>query len=766
MPKTTSIIGQRIPSVDAPEKLTGNTKFVGDLKLPRMLYCKIKRSTMPHAKLLNIDTRKAEKLAGVKAIVTAQDTPNIRVGWFVKDETIFAHKKVRYVGEPVAAVAACNEETAEEALELIDVDYEELPAIFDPREAMQDGVLKIHEDVENYICGIATEKYGNICFYSTMRKGDVAQGFNTADFVFEDTFNTQAVHQCYLEPQPVLTDIDTSGKITLWTSSCYLFPLREQLSEALRIPMNKIRFKAMPVGGAFGGKQAYIPLGISLLLTQKSGLPVKLLLTREEEFMTTNPRHPVIAHYKTGVRKDGTIVSREVRLTYDTGAFAQEGPGATYGGALGSCGAYNIPNISIDSYCVYTNKQPFSAMRGYGSPQPYFAGESQIDMIAHELGIDPVEMRLKNCFEKDGAEMPTGQKIYNCGLKETLKIASSAVAPLEKAPLEKDSRKVGRGTACIIMGCGLFGSGSNLMANDDGSFTLITGVIDAGQGSATTLGQIAAEELGVSLDDISYVGGDTDISPWDFGTVGSRVTRTTGEAVRRAAADIKQQLLELAGARLEARIEDLELADKHVNVKGSPDKRISIQELSLAHIWEKGGSIIGRGSFFDKGGAIIKERVTGYPARGRASFQTCTIIAEVEVDTETGVVHVLKCIGIQDAGKCINPLAAEGQIEGGIVMGVGYALTEGLQYKDGEVQNPNLVDYKIPTAPDVPDIKTIFVEEPDPAVAFGAKGIGEGCLIPVAPAIANAIYDAIGVRIKELPITPEKILNALKELNI
>jgi CO/xanthine dehydrogenase Mo-binding subunit len=361
--------------------------------------------------------------------------------------------------------------------------------------------------------------------------------------------------------------------------------------------------------------------------------------------------------------------------------------------------------------------------------------------------------------------MPTGQKVYSCGLKETLEVASTSVGPLEKERLEKDSRKVGRGVACIIMGCGLFGSGSNLIANDDGTYSLITGVIDAGQGSATTLTQIAAEELGVSIADISYIGGDTDISPWDFGTVGSRITRTTGEAVRRAAADLKRQLLELAGARLETRVEDLEISDKNVNVKGSPDKRISMQELSLAHIWEKGGSIIGRGSFFDKGGSIIKEQVAGYPARGRPSFQTCTIIAEVEVDTETGIVHVLKCTGIQDVGKCINPLALEGQIEGGIVMGVGYALTEGLQYKAGEVENPNLVDYKIPTALDVPDIRLILIEEPDPTGPFGAKGAGEACLVPVAPAIANAIYDAIGVRIKELPITPEKVLKALKELN-
>ena len=763
MPKKTPIIGQRVPSVDAPEKLTGNTKYVGYLKLPRMLYCKIKRSTLPHANLLSIDTSKAEKLGGVEAIVTAKDTPNIRVGWFVKDETIFAHRKVRYIGEPVAAVAACDEATAEEAIRLIDVEYEELPALFDPLEAMKDGAPKIHEDIEDYLCKIETEKHGNICFHTTIRKGNVDAGFSEADFVFEDIFNTQAVHQCYLEPQPVLTDIDYSGKITLWTSSCYLFPLRELISEALAVPMTKIRFKAMPVGGAFGGKQAYIYLGICLLLTQKSRLPVKLLLTREEEFIATNPRLPATVNIKTGVRKDGMIVSREVKLTYDTGAFAQEGPGVTYGGALGAAGPYNIPNIKIDSYCVYTNKHPFGAMRGYGNPQAHFAGESQIDMIAHELGIDPVEMRLKNCFEKDGAELPTGQIVNSCALKETLSKASAAVKPLRKKGPGKHGRQLGRGVASELMGGGLLGSGAILIGKDDGTFSLITGVIDAGQGCPTVLSQIAAEELGVSLEDISYIGGDTDISPWDFGTVGARVTRTTGEAVRRAAADLKQQFLELACARLNAPIEDLEISDKNVKVKSSPNKSISIQQLSHAHIWEKGGSIIGRGSFFDKGGSIIKERVTGYPARGRPSFQICTIIADVEVDPKTGLVNVLKCVVAQDVGKCINPLATEGQMEGGIVMGVGYALTEGIQYKDGEVENPNLVDYKIPTALDVPDITPIIVEEPDPTGPFGAKGVGEGTLVPVAPAIANAIYDAIGVRIKELPITPEKILRALGE---
>ncbi len=312
-------------------------------------------------------------------------------------------------------------------------------------------------------------------------------------------------------------------------------------------------------------------------------------------------------------------------------------------------------------------------MRGYGSPQPYFAGESQIDMIAHALGIDPVEMRLKNCFEKDGAEMPTGQKVYSCGLKETLKIASSTVDHLEKERLEKDSRKVGRGTACTIMGGGLLGSGAILIINDDGTFSLITGVIDAGQGSPTVLSQIAAEELGVALEDISYLGGDTDLSPWDYGAVGARVTRTTGEAVRRAAADLKRQLLELACARLNAPIEDLEISDKNVKLKRSPNKSISIQELSLAHIWEKGGSIIGRGSFFDKGGSIIKEQVTGYPARGRPSFQTCTIIADVEVDLKTGLVNVLKCVGAQDVGKCINPLATEGQMEGAVGLLLAFA---------------------------------------------------------------------------------------------
>ncbi|MFC1956181.1 xanthine dehydrogenase family protein molybdopterin-binding subunit [Chloroflexota bacterium] len=757
-----SIIGKGVARIDALEKLTGDAKYVGDLKLPHMLHCKIKRSTLPHARLLNVDISRAQKLTGVKAVVTASDTPDIRFGWYIRDETIFAHNKVRFIGEPIAAVAAIDEDTAEEASELIKVEYEELPVVYDPLEAMSENTPLIHEDLGDYVSILNSDKYGNVCARVTIEKGDVKKGFAEADFIFEDTFKTQAVHQCYLEPSPAIADIDGSGKVTLWVASLYLFRTRALLSNALRIPMTKLRLRAVHTGGAFGGKQAYIPLGISLLLAKKANRPVRLLLTREEEFIATNPRHPSMINIKTGVMKDGTLVSREARVVIDSGAFAQEGPGITRHAVLAVSGPYNIPHIKSDSYCVYTNKHPFGAYRGYGNPQAYFAGESQIDIIAKKLGIDPVEVRLKNCFEKDGDELPTGQKLFHIGLKETLKRISTENTPKSSVKIGNEKRKIGKGVACMLMGCGAFASGAVILVNDDGSFTLLTGVIEVGQGATTVLSQIAAEELGVTLKDISHISGDTDTTPWDFGSLGSRVTRTAGNAVRIAAAEVKKQLLKLASERLQTKAEELEIDRRNIRVKGFPDKCISIQELFLEHLGER-GPIIGRGSFSEKGGPIITDRVRGLTATGRPAFQSSSVIAEVEVDTETGKVYVLKCVEAQDVGQCINRINAEGQIEGGIVQGIGYALTEEIQYEDGIVLNSNFLDYKIPTAMDVSGIVPLIIEEPDPTGPFGAKGIGEGCIVPIAPAIANAIYDAIGVRIKELPITPEKILKALKK---
>ena len=759
-----SIVGKGVARVDALEKVTGHAKYVMDLKLPNILYCKVKRSRLPHAKIINIDVSKAERLTGVKATVTAADTPNIRIGLYVKDETIFAYKKVRYIGEAIAAVAAIDEDIAEEAVELIEVEYEELPALFDPLEAVSAGSPLIHEDIGGYLAVFDCVKYGNVCSHTTIEQGNVKKGFDEADFVFEDTFKTKTQHQCTLEPQPAIADVDASGKITLWSAGMDPFTVRGYLAGCLEIPMSKIRLRTMHIGGSFGGKETYIPLGICLLLSRKTGQPVKLELTRKEEFMVTTPRHPSLINIKTGVAKDGTLVAREANIVMDNGAYANSGPGVLSYAAASIKGPYNIPHVKVDARLVYTNKQPFGAFRGYGNPQSHFAAESQIDIIANKLGIDPIEIRLKNCFEKEGSELSTGQKVYNCGLKETIERASSYVSSKISAEIGNEKRRIGRGVACMLIPTGLLGAGASIKVNEDGTFVLLTGAPDVGQGSSTVLSQIAAEELGVILEDISIITADTDTTPLDYGAIGSRVTHTTGNAVRLAAIDVKKRLFELASEMLEVDVKDLEFHNKKVGIKGSPDRNISIGDLSQAGLFQRGSLITGQASFLEKSGPLIAKRVQGYPVmEGDPAFQSATVTAEVEVDTETGRVNVLSCVLSQDVGRCINPITLEGQMQGATIQGIGYALTEDAVYSDGLHLNPNFVDYKILTALDVPEIVPLVVEEPDPTGPYGAKGVGEGSLVPQAPAIANAIYDAVGVRIKELPITAEKIRRALKE---
>ena len=755
-----SVVGKSFIRRDAVDKVIGNAKFSMDLRLSHALRGKVKRSKLPHAKLLDIDTSRAERLSGVKAIVTADDTPNIRFGRFVRDETLLAYEKVRFIGEPVAAVAAIDEDTVEEAIELIKVDYGELSPVYSPERAMSEGASTVHDDLETY-SNISKVSYGNVCSYTMIENGDVDLGFSKADFVFEDTFKTQVVHQCYMEPWSAMVDVDASGNIAIWTATNIPFHVRAQLSEALRIPMNKIRLHSVHAGGSFGGKLTTVP-GICLLLARKAGKPVRLELTRQEDFIAAAPRHPSIIDMKTGVMKDGTLVARKIKIVLDTGAYALYGPSALGVAASFSSGPYKIPHVRVDGYCVYSNKVPGGAFRGYGNPQEKFAGESQIDIIADRLGIDPVEIRLKNLL-REGEELPFGQRLFRIGLEEALKKISPDSVTNKHVQADKGTLKTGRGIACMIRGNGLISSGAVVKANEDGTFTLLTGARDVGQGSDTLLSQIVAEELGVGLEDISIVSADTESTPFDFGAMASSNTHTSGGAVKLAAEEVREQLLELAAEQLNVNKADLELNHCRVSVKKSPETNISLPALSAVAIHKKGGPIMGQGSFREVGSPIVPERVQGFQfMNGFPSFMAAAQMAEVEVDTETGQVRVRRIVALNDAGRLINPMAAEGQVEGGIAQGVGYALTEETVFDGGLVLNPSFTDYKIPTVLDVPGIKPVFVEEPDDTGPLGAKGFSEGCLVPVAPAIANAIYNAVGVRIRELPITAEKVLKELK----
>ncbi len=749
-------IGKSIPKIDCSQKVTGSALYINDLSFPNMLWGKILRSIFPHARILNIDKNKALKLPGVKAVITFEDIPDGRYGPFIKDEPVLAREKVRYIGEPVAAVAAIDKEIAEEAIQLIEVDYEELPAVFDPLEAMKPDAPLIHEDLKSYLCVFPAIQEGNVCSRTTFIEGDIQRGFRESDIIVEDTFRTHMHHQSYLEPSGAIAMIDPSGKIVVYSSTQSIFITQARISESLKIPMSKIRVIAPNIGGGFGGKIETNVQPICVALSQKTGRPVKIVLTREEEFTASRPRHPCIIWGKLGVKKDGTFVAKEMVNVFDTGAYADDGPGVTGFGSLMARGPYRVPHLKIEGYCVYTNKVKTGAFRGFGNPQTTFASESLIDMAAKEIGMDPLEVRLKNALNP-GDYSVGRQPIYSVGIKECLEKAASAVGWKEKKEVYR-----GRGIASINHISGLLTVSAIVRINEDGTVSLHVGTMDIGQGSDTIFSQIVAEELGVPIEDINLVIRDTDATPYTWATSASRLTYTGGNAVRLAAIDAREQLLDLAAKQLDENKEDLVTRDKRVFVKFSPEKGISFQQLGALSCWVKGGPIIGKSSYMVEKPPFDRSGFFGFPFGTMSAYIFGAQAVEVEVDPETGKVKVIKGASAHDVGRAIHPQNVEGQIEGGFVQGLGYAFFEEIVFDGGKVINPSFADYKIPTSMDVPPITPIIVEAYDETGPYGAKGLGEPGLVGVAPAIANAIFDAIGVRIKELPITPEKIVDALK----
>ena len=760
--KQYAVIGKRLPRVDGVTKATGEAKYFNDIGLPRMLYGKILRSPLPHAKILHIDTSKAEKLAGVKAVITGKDTLGIKYGdWSGQplnmakadfDKSALAMDKVRFIGDEVAAVAAIDEDIAEEALGLLRVDYEELPAVFDPLEAMKETAPKIHDHVEK-----------NVSSMRQFEVGDVDRGFEESDYIREDRFTTQLVTHASVEPCGCLASYDNSGRLTIWTPTQRTYILQFLLAMALGMKVSDVRVIRPYVGGGFGGKGGlYSHQVAAALLSKKTGKPVKIELTRHEEFTFSHRRHPMIIQLKTGVKRDGTLMARDVINTLDGGAYILEGNYVSKNTSIYAFRTYRVPNYRYKGYRVYTNKPPCGAMRGFGAPQQYFAFECQLDMIAGELGIDPIELRLKNAVQV--GDNILGAKFFSCGLSECIKTAvgkSGWYAKRGKLPS-------GRG---IGIACGSHMSGPLLpldghhpysevvvKLNDDGNVDLLTQAADIGQGSDTVLTMIVAEELGVSPDNVRITASDTLTAPIDLGTIGDRVTMMAGHAARAAAADAKRQLFEVIAENLGLKAgETLEAEAGRIYVKEDPEKGVSFGEaVFAAQKARRGKSIIGRGIY-----APTAEE-TGHVDTPASSFQA--EVAEVEVDMETGQVKVLNFTAAHDGGTTINPMAVEGQIEGGIHMGMGYCLSEEVLVDKGATRNPSFRDYKIFSAVDMPEVESVLVETDDPMGPFGAKGgIGEGVVDPVAPAIVNAIHDATGVWIKDLPLTPEKVLKALRE---
>ncbi len=743
------ILGKSVQKIDACQKATGEAKFGGDIYLPGMLFGKILRSKFSHARILNIDASKAEKQPGIKAVVTWKDTPDIQLGFYTDDWRFFAKDKVCYRGDVVAAVAAIDLDVASDALELIQVDYEELPAVFDPLEAMQPGAPLVHDGMPN-----------NIAYRRKIRKGDPDKVFASSNRVFEDTFKTQMVEHCSIETHVAVAQFDHSDKLTIWSSTQAPFNNRLILARGLQMPMNRLRIITTHVGGAFGGKQDLMVEPSCALLAKKSGRPVRIAVDREEEFIASTVRHPYILKYKTAVNRQGKILARKINLLQDLGAYNDLGEAVLRYAAILCSGPYNIEHIWVDGLAVYTNQQVGGVMRGVGVNQTTFAGESQLDMIVKEIGMDPFEFRLQNAL-KDGDITANGQKCTGIGFRETLK----AVAKQSGYKSHRKRKNHGFGLACMMYTCGTGGrhdySSAVVRMNEDGTVGLMVGVPDVGQGCRTTLAQICAQELGVRYEDIWVDQPDTDHSPVDlYGANASRTTYIAGNAVRSAAAEAKKLILKGASDKWEAAIQDLLIVNSQIYVKGVSKPLGSIKDLVMEMHRPLGQTIVTSGTYHTPGEPMDEETGQGQVI---PIYTFATQLAEVEVDPATGKVNVLNIWSAHDVGKAVNPINVEGQVEGGVQMGLGFALSEEIVREQGRTLNASFSDYKMFTSADMPRIIPIIVEVPEPLGPFGARGVAEATTIPTAGAIANAVADALGVRIKELPLSPERVLAALKK---
>ncbi|UCG64174.1 MAG: xanthine dehydrogenase family protein molybdopterin-binding subunit [Deltaproteobacteria bacterium] len=751
-------IGQPIPRVDAIEKVTGQATYGDDLSFSNMLHGKALRSPYAHAKIVNIDVTKAQRLPGVKAIVTGKDIP-VLGGEALKDYPFVATDRVRYIGEPLVAVAAIDEETAEEALDLITVQYEQLPALFDPLKAMEPNTPLIHERLHTYehIPVIKPVEHTNICHHVQFIRGDVDQGFDESDLVFEDTFTTQMAQHGALELHMAVAQVDPGGRITVWVTNDAPHRLRNDLATALRIPLTKIRVVSPPyMGGGFGGKGGLKVETLCIALALKTdNRPVKMVLTREEVFTSSLVRHPSIVQLKTGVKKDGRLWARQAKVIYDTGAYAEKGPTVCQQGCVAAAGPYNITHVKVDGYCVYTNKPIAGAYRGYGFPQVAWAHESQMDIIAHKLGIDPVTLRLQNVVEEEDTS-PTGKQVlHSVGLKECIKRAAQSI----EWDMKSGKKHRGKGIACAFKNTKTpSGSSAIVKVSQDGSVEVLTSTVEIGQGAKTIISQMVAEELDVPLESITVATPDTDLTPYDASTTSSRTTFHMGNAVKKAAKDAREQLFGMASEMLGVETEDLRGEKGKIYSQDNPKLRLSLAEV-IKNQYGAGLDIIGRGSYYP----LVEGETGGMWSAPSIFWMYGADCVEVEVDLETGQVKILRAIGAHDVGKVINPVTCEGQIEGGIVHGMGPTLFEEMVVGErGDVLNPSFADYKMPTALDIPEVTSLIVEATHREGPWGAKGIGEMTIVPIAPAIANGIYDAVGVRIKDLPITPDKILSALK----
>ncbi len=762
------VVGTKQIRQDGRLKVSGSAIFGTDVVLPNMLYGKIFRSTHPHARITKLDVSKAENYPGVRAVVTSQDFPDVTYGFAIKDERVLARDTVLFYGQPICALAADTLEIAEKALAEIEVKFEPLPLVLSVEDALREDSPALHPEVVRVGSPYKSE---NVASCTKVHRGNVERAFGTADFVLEERYETQQAHQGYLEPRAATAEVDQkTGRIKVWTSTQSPFWVRNSLAEKLAVPVSQIQILVTHTGGGFGGKNWSNLEPFCVMLSKKAGRPVKMVLTRAEEFIDAIPRPPVHIWIKSGV-KDGKIVARQGRSVVDCGAYASEGTVYANMAAFTLQGPYDIPNVETEGIAVYTNKQPAGACRAPGSMETAFGVESHTDMLAEKAGIDPLEFRLGNLWE-DGSLGPTGQVMEGVGVKDALRKAAERIGYRE---LRSDSKwsagsytRRGVGIACALMPTvGIHASGAFIKLNEDGKVILITGATDIGTGALTGLAMIAAEALGVKLKDVVVQSGDTDFVPWDGGAQGSRTTYGAGNAVLMAAGDAKNQLLDIASIALKVERSRILLKDSAAHVIDT-DNSIEFSELVKQAQYNVEGPIIGRGYFAKDFPEYKKDSLEGFffaPSLHDPTF--VAHIAYAEVNSLSGETRLIRYVAAADIGRCINTLGAEGQIEGGVTQGIGYALFEEMLHDDtGIPLNSNFTDYKLPTIMGVPQIEPIILEGHYGSGPYGSKGIGEVNIVPPAPAIANAIYDATGARLRKLPLKPESVLEAVQALTL
>ena len=765
-----SVVGQSVYRTDANPKVTGRALHVGNIEMPGMLHVAVLRSPYPHARIKRIDKAKAEALSGVTVVLTGAEIAKMpgvdaHFGPAFRDQPILAVEKVCYSGDPVVAVAAVDRRTAEDALQLVEVDYEQLPAVFDVLEAVKPSAPLVHEQHRpaKAFADLAHVKAGqqsNICYHFKLRTGDVDKAFAEADRVFEDTFSSPPAQHVPMEPHVTLAYLDEHERLNVWTSSQSPSYVRTELSATFGIPMNRIRVRVPYIGGGYGAK-LYAKLEplvtVLALITRK---PVRYALTREEEFLTIT-KHGVVTKIKTAI-KNGAITARKCEVYWDTGAYAEIGPRIGHKSGYTSAGPYRIPNVWIDSYCVYTHRVPAGAFRGFGVPQVIWAYDSQTDMIARALGADPVEFRLKPALD-EGEAFATGTLVHSFGVKEAIRQAARAIDWTKPRAVQTGTKRRGKGIAMGVKAVLTPSiSGAIVILNADGTANVLSSTVEMGQGSETTLGQIVAEELGLSLDQVHIVQPDTDVTPYDTITAGSRSTYHMGNAVRMAAAKVKAALCEVVAAKLEVAPDDLLARSGRVFVRGMEERGMTIGEIFLAKFGSLGTTLAAEAVCQPTAAHMDPE--TGQSEKCTEYWFPSATAVEVEVDTETGRVEVLQLISVGDTGTAINPKHCEQQLLCAAVMHLGLTLFEEMVFDDGQLINGSLLDYQVGSIKDMPQsFRSVVVQVPHADGPFGAKGAGETGALTVAPAVANAIEDAVGVRIRNLPITPEKVLRALAE---